>query len=200
MVAWGLANAVDCDPVVEVPMWVTGGEPLVPGSEVPVPRSPASFLIGTAQSRLEDPSVLPDAERVLAEFEAACEALKDAMDHVETKFYDEFVRSSQADNPAGFRSARFELTLFVVLGTLSRGNRALVDDCRQDRNALKWHRRFIQHTADLTGDLHPELGGLLRDLLRNTFGERVDRKGGLILLPANKQGYPTTGPSKETFT
>ncbi len=84
------------------------------------------------------------------------------------------MRQNREDNPADFRSAGSELIVFQVLETLSRGNRILKYTCGQDRNALRWHRKLIQHTADLTRDLDPMFGEFLRDILENTFGERVD--------------------------
>ena len=186
LLAWAVANLVDSDQRVDIPFWLTGGELSVPGSEIPMPSMPPVFRVGTSQSPLDE-TIISDGQEVLDEFlqqidddsdgeptEASCAGLARVMNDLETEVQDEIERLNRDENPMGFRSARSELIAFQVLAVLSRGNRTLLDACGLDRNALRWHRRLIQHTVDLTRDLQPEFGGLLEDLLQNTFSERVD--------------------------
>ncbi len=189
--SWAASNLIETGPAVDIPFWLTGGEIATPGSKHAVPDQPAVFRLETPQSPLRRPSVLPDGRKAVAGFldriddepevpptATACAELAAALNDLASDGYDEIVQQNRKDNPADFRSARSELIVFQVLETLSRGNRILKETCGQDRNALRWHRKLIQHAVDLTRDLDPTFGEFLRDILENTFGERVDAPAG----------------------
>ncbi len=189
--SWAASNLIETGPAVDIPFWLTGGEIAAPGSKLPVPDHPAVFLLESDRTPLRRPSVIPEGRKALTGFldriddepdvpptATACTELAAALNDLATDGYDAIVQQNREDNPADFRSAGSEVIVFQVLETLSRGNRVLKDTCGQDRNALRWHRKLIQHTVDLTRDLDPRFGEFLRDVLENTFGERVDAPTG----------------------
>ncbi len=189
--SWAASNLIETGPAVDIPFWLTGGEIATPGSKRTLPDHPAVFLLESDRTPLRRPSVIPEGRKALTGFldriddepnvpptATACAELAAALNDLATDGYDAIVQQNREDNPADFRSAGSELVVFQVLETLSRGNRILKETCGQDRNALRWHRKLIQHTVDLTRDLDPPFGEFLRDILENTFGERIDSPAG----------------------
>ncbi len=183
---WGLAT-FETDQVIRIPAWLVADEPSAAETEIAVPHAPDVFRVGTGLSPLSRPSALPEVERRVASFfkavaaspeekppEATCLALATGVSELESEVYGELERLLFVENPDGYRSVRPELFAFELLGVISRGNRGLVDYCGQDRNDVRWHRRFMQQTVDLTRALDSGAGRLLKGLLRNSFSERIE--------------------------